>query len=564
MDKKVTFIWILKKVNKRIPALLVMLASYVGSALLGVAFALGSSRVIDTAVAGKIDAFTKACIVQGFIILGIIVCLTVFRHLKDRMLAELDRDWKRDILHKLLHGDYTAVSGFHSGELINRLNNDVRIVDDGIVTLLPNVAGMVTRVVAAMGVLVALEPRFAGVIVCLGLIVIAVTGMMRKRLKDLNKHVSEQEGKVSGFLQETLEKLLLVQAMDISDEMERRADICMEERFEMQRKRKNVTLVANTGISIMTYGTSFIALVWCAYGLLNGQMTFGTLTAVTQLVGQLRGPLVNMSGIMPKYAAMAASAERLMELEAVAAEEEAVAEAEEVCELYENMKAIVAKDICFSYEREEILEQASVVVPKGSFTVITGQSGIGKSTLLKVMLGIFKLDGGELFLACDEVTEDVKCPVKMPVSRGTRKIFAYVPQGNLLFSGTLRENLLVTKPDATEDEIREAVYVSAMDEYLGQLPDGLDTVLGENAAGLSEGQAQRLAIARAVLGGAPVLLLDESTSALDAQTEKKVLERIRGLEDRTCIAVTHRPAAMEICDYHIRIEDKNIKIELQI
>jgi len=549
---KITLTWILGKVKRRIPALFIMLVSYVGSVLFGVAFALGSSRVIDTAVAGESGEFFDACIVQGFIILGTLICLTVFRHLKDRMMAELDRDWKRNLLNKLLHGDYAEVSAFHSAELINRMNNDVRIIDDAIVTMLPNVAGMVTRVVAAMGVLVVLEPKFAVVIAIISVVVITTTGFMRRQLKDLNKRVSEQEGKVSGFLQETLEKLLLVQAMDISDEMERRADICMEERFQMQRKRKNVTLAANTGISILTYISGFVALVWCSFRLLQGQITFGTLTAITQLVGQLRAPLVNMSGIMPKYAAMMASAERLMELEAVGKEQEPIDLSAE--ELYGHMKGIIAKDVCFAYGRDEILKDVSVVIPKGTFTVITGPSGIGKSTFLKVLLGIFKINSGELFFACEGVE-------KVTVNRGTRELFSYVPQGNLLFSGTIRDNLVVAKPNASEKEIQEAIYVSAMDEYVEQMPEGLDTTLGENAAGLSEGQAQRLAIARAVLGGAPIILLDEATSALDEETERKVLERIRGLSNRTCIAVTHRPAAMEICDYNLVINQKKIRTE---
>ena len=146
----------------------------------------------------------------------------------------------------------------------------------------------------------------------------------------------------------------------------------------------------------------------------------------------------------------------------------------------------------------------------------------------------------------------------MNLDRSTRRLFAYVPQGNLLLSGTLRENLTLVKPDATDAEIRRAVYVSAMDEYLPQLPMGLDTVLGESGAGLSEGQAQRLAIARAVLGGAPILLLDECTSALDENTEQKVLYRLRGLPDRTCIAVTHRPAAAALCDWRLEVQNGKI------
>ena len=544
---KLTIVWIFEKVKKRVPELIAMMISYAGSAVLGVVFALGSRRVIDAAVSGNSDVFVKSCILQAFIIIGIIACLTIYRHLKDRMMAELDRDWKREILHKLLNGEYSAVSRYHSGELLNRLNNDVRIVDDGIVTMLPNVAGMVTRVVAAFGVLVVLEPVFAGIISGLGIIVIVATGIMRKNLKELNKRVSEQEGKVSGFLQETLEKLLLVQAMDISVEMQRRAEICMEERFQMQRKRKNVTLVSNTCVSILTYTSSFAALAWCSFQLLNGQMTFGTLTAVTQLVGQLRGPLVNMSGIMPQYAAMAASAERLMELESL--EDEAKPVETDIRKIYDEATQIVVKDACFSYEREEILQNASFKLPKCSFSVITGPSGIGKSTLLKVFLGVFRLDSGEITLEGKDT---------IVIDRTTRRLFSFVPQGNLLFSGTLRDNLVVAKPDASEEEIKEAVFVSAMDEYLEQMPEGLDTMLGENASGLSEGQAQRLAIARAILGGAPILLLDECTSALDEKTEKIVLERIQGLKNRTCIAVTHRPAAMEICDYNIIIQDKTI------
>lgn len=170
----------------------------------------------------------------------------------------------------------------------------------------------------------------------------------------------------------------------------------------------------------------------------------------------------------------------------------------------------------------------------------------------QMLLGVFRPESGGLHLRCGE--ENVA------LDRSTRRLFAYVPQGNLLLSGTLRENLTIVRSEATEEEIQQAIFVSAMDEFLSQLPNGLDTLLGESGAGLSEGQAQRLAIARAVLGGAPILLLDECTSALDAQTEQRVLERIRALPGRTCIAVTHRPAALELCDLKLQIEDAKIRL----
>ena len=199
-----------------------------------------------------------------------------------------------------------------------------------------------------------------------------------------------------------------------------------------------------------------------------------------------------------------------------------------------------------------MLNPSTFRLPKGTFVAVTGPSGIGKSTLLKLMLGIFQPLSGKLCL------ETINGQQKT-LDRTTRRLFAYVPQGNLLFSGTLRDNLLLTQPQADEEQIKNAIYVSCMDRFLHQLPDGLDTMLGENAYGLSEGQAQRLAIARAVLGGAPILLLDECTSALDAETEQQVLQRLSEMPGKTCIAVTHRTAALTIADLQLEVEDGVIR-----
>ena len=547
--KQNPFLWIAGKIRGRIPAILLLTAASIGHALFCVFFALGSRAVIDSAVAADRVLFGKACLNQGCVIMGILICQILMRHLKDRLSADLERDWKRMLLHGLLHGDYRAVSGYHSAELLNRMNNDVSKVNEGVLNILPNGAAMVTRLVAAVVVLGVLDIRFTVLIALAGAVVIVATAMMRRRLKDLNKKVSECDGKVSGYLQETMEKLLMVQAMDVSAEVESRADWLMNERYEIQRKRKNVALLTNTGISVMFYGSGFLALVWCSWQMLHGMMSFGSLTAVIQLVNQLQAPFVNLSGVLPQYVAMLASAERLMELEAIQGDPEPMDE--DPASVYEKMDSIAAQDLRFSYDRDQILKDASFVLPKGSFAVITGPSGIGKSTLLKLLLGIFRTDGGSLQLRCGEDGIDL--------DRRTRRLFAYVPQGNLLFSGTLRENLTIVNPTATEQQLQQAVYVSAMDEYLPNLPKGLDTVLGESGAGLSEGQAQRLAIARAILGGAPILLLDECTSALDEATEQKVLTRMKELSDRTCIAVTHRTAAIALCDWRLEVSDGQIR-----
>lgn len=543
-----TLRWVIKKIQRRVPVVLCLTLVNIISALFGVMFALGTKGVIDAAIAQDTSDFARACVIQAIIILVLLICYVLIRHLRERIHANLDRDWKKSLLHVILQSDYRSAAAYHSGELINRLNNDVRILNDGIVDLLPSLCSMATKLVVSFAVLTSLTPLFALLLLAAGALVVLFTAAFRQKLKKLHKQVSEADGKVSSILQETLEKLLIVQAMDISHEMERRVGMQLENRFEMHRRRKNISLFANTSVYVMFYSSGFAALVWCAAGILNGTITFGTMTAITQLVGQLQSPIVGLSGLLPQYVAMLAAAERLQDLDSLPGTATCRQESPE--ELYSKVRRITAKNLSFTYDRDTILDDVSFSLEKGRFYAVTGPSGTGKSTLLKLILGVYTPDAGTLFLETDNET--------VLLDRSTRRLFAYVPQGNLLFSGTIKENLLVIKPDATDDEIAQAVHASVMDQFLTQLPQGLNTPLGEGGAGLSEGQAQRLAIARAVLGGAPILLLDECTSALDAETEALLLQRLGHLENKTCIAVTHRPAAELICDGKIHMDSGKI------
>ena len=551
MRKKNTQLsWVIGKIKHRIPMLGLLVLSSMGSAFCSVYFALGTKGVIDAAVAGERALFNKACLTQLGIIIGIVLCNLLTRHLREHLNAELDRDWKKALLHNLLNSEFSAVSHYHSSELVNRLNNDVITLDGAIVNLLPQLASMLTRLICALGFLVFMSPWFTAILLVAGVAVVFITGFLRRRLKGLHKRVSEANGRVSGILQETLEKLLVVQAMDISEEIENRTKVRLDERFTIVRKRKNISLISNTCTNVLFLAAGFVSLIWCASGLLAGTMDFGTMTAITQLVNQLQNPFVNLSGVIPQYIAACAAVDRLYEIAQLPRTAELCEES--ATDLYARMDGIVGEDLGFAYDRDPILDSADFQLAKGDFCAITGPSGIGKSTILKLLLGIYTPQSGRLYLQCGSE--------KIPVNRSTRHLFNYVPQGNLLFSGTIRENLLVAKPDATNDEINKALYVSTMDAYLSQLPAGLDTVLGESGAGLSEGQAQRLAIARAILGGAPIILLDECTSALDNHTEKLILQRLNELEDKTFIAVTHRPAAEEICDCKLVMGEGKVRM----
>ena len=540
--------YLAKKMQRRLWGIGLLTLAQMGHALLGVMFALGTRGVIDGAVSGESGVFWHAVLCQAAIVAGILITLTVARFLKERLRAELERDWKQDLLRGLLRGDYAQVSAYHSGELLTRLNGDVDKVNEGVLSIIPTVAAMVTRLVAAAAVLGMLDFSLAVPVLLLGVIVILLTGFVRRKLKDLNKQVSHWDGKVSGFVQESMDSLLMIQSLDVSEEVARRGDDLLDGRFEIQRRRKTVTVLANTAVSLLHYGAGFVALVWCAGKIMAGLMTFGSLSAVIQLVNQLQKPFVELSGILPQYAALTAAAERLMELDAVTGDVTPAADREK---LYENMLALEGQDLSFGYDRQPVLENVSFRVPKGAFAVVTGASGQGKSTLLKLLLGIYPPRAGQLRL---------QTPAgEIPLDRSARRLFAYTPQGNLLLSGTLRENLTLVRPEATEEEIQHALHVSDLAAVVAQLPQGLETLLGESGAGLSEGQGQRLAIARAVLSGAPVLLLDECTSALDESTEARVLQRLRQLDDRTCIIVTHRPGAKQLCDWQLHMENGQIR-----
>jgi ATP-binding cassette subfamily B protein len=282
-------------------------------------------------------------------------------------------------------------------------------------------------------------------------------------------------------------------------------------------------------------------------------MDYGTVTAILQLVNQIQSPFAALSGVMPQYYELIASTERLMEIEKVPDEEADNMEDICVAETYDKLKYINFDNISFKYDRDIILDNTSLKVNKGDFVAIMGISGIGKSTLLKLLLGVFKVENGKIELCLDDKN--------IPADYHTRRLFSYVPQGNFLLSGTIRENLLFINDKASDDEIQKAIEISCSDQFINELPEGLETVIGEHGIGLSEGQLQRLAIARSLLSNSPVMLLDEATSALDEATEKRFLENLKSLQDKTCIIVSHKNAALEICNKHIQIIDKKIVME---
>lgn len=545
--------WIFKVCRAQLPvmAFLVVLNGFNG--VTSVIFANFSKKVIDAATVDRqMNEIVKyAVLLMGVVLLQMIINI-VLNSVYERCKGRLDIILRRHMLDSVMHKNYACVISYHTGELQNRMFNDINIVTDSFSKIIPNTVYFLSKLISSLIYLVILDKIFALLFLGGGIIVFALTQIFKKKLKLLHRRVQETEGRTRSFVQEIITNLLAVKAFSVEDKMQSRTDELQEDNFKAKIKRRNSSILANSGLNAVFSIGSVFAIAFGAWRILIGAMTYGTVTAMLQLVNQVQAPFASLAGVMPQYFAMIASAERLIEIDDIPNERNLNENPVDRDLVYGKLESINFDNISFGYDRDIIFDNTSYKINKGDFVAVTGISGIGKSTLLKLLLGVFDAEDGKIYLH----TEDGD----IPVDKSTRTLFSYVPQGNLIISGTIRENLTFVN-EADDREIDRAVKISCADSFISELPQGLDTVIGEKGMGLSEGQIQRLAIARSILSNAPVLLLDEATSALDEETEKQFLTNLKSIKDITCIIVSHKKAALEICNKQIEIVDKKIREE---
>ena len=540
MNNTIHWLWNVTGKKKGFILALTLLQAIHGG--IGVLYALLLRNIVDSTVSKNAAAFRRYIILIISLVIVQLAISALIRRIYELARSDIENTFKQRLLSNILRKNYSAVSAVHTAEWVNRLTNDTTVVANGVVEILPGLIGTVVRLVSALIMIIALDRWFAYILIPGGLALAGLTYGFRKVLKQLHKNIQESDGRLRIFFQEHIANLMLIKSFAAEGQTERQAAEKMTEHKAARMKRNNFSNVANIGFGAAMQGMYLIGAVYCAYGILHGTVTFGTLTAVMQLIGQVQGPFANLSGYLPRWYAMTASAERLMDAETFADDGKARGE-EEIRRFYrDSFASIVLRDIAFTYETEErspvVLKDFSLEIHKGETVAFTGHSGCGKSTVLKLLMAMYPPDAGEIRLLSSDG--------ELPLDASWRRLFAYVPQGNALMTGTIREVVSFAEPEAAGDEnrLKHALQVACADEFVTD-PDAL---LGERGSGLSEGQMQRLAIARAIFSDAPILLLDESTSALDDVTEKQLLENLRSLTDKTVIIVTHRKAALAICD----------------
>ena len=549
-DRK-TLAWIAKSSHSQLHNIILLTVLYMLLAIIGVVLSVVSRDLIDGAVSGDFQIIIKFAVILSALVISQILINIWCRVVIFNVNAKLEIAMKTNLFRDILKKNYRDIRGYHSGELMNRLTSDISVVTSMITTIIPQIAYLVVKLVGVFIVLFSIDYLFALIFFIGGFIILLVSQFFKKRMKALHKRAQETDGKVRSFLQETIESLLVVKVFRAEKKVSQNSVDLQKDNFKVKRKRNYISIFATTSFSFVFTIGYFYGMIWGAFNIFAGAITYGTLTAVLSLVSQIQGPLSGLTSVLPQYYSALASAERIMEIENL--EDEPLINEGKIStrELYEKMDSIEFENITFSYDADKIFDNTSLSVNKGDYIVITGISGIGKSTLTRLLLSVFTLDSGEIYLK-------LKDGSKVYVDKSLRSLFAYVPQGNFLLSGTIRENISFIRPDATDEEIMEAARISCADDFINELPDGLDTKIGEKGSGLSEGQVQRIAIARAVICKAPILLLDEATSALDSETEKKLLANLKAQRNITCILVSHKSAANSVCNKEVKIQDKKI------
>lgn len=566
-DKKtIKWLWAVPK-NKKIYILLLILVQMLHGGS-GVLYALLLRNIVDSAVTRNMDGFVLNVSLVIALVAAQLTMRAIIRFLNELSKSTFENIFKERLIKCLLTKNYAAVEAVHSGEWLNRLTNDTVVVANGYTEILPGIAGMAVKMISAVIMIIVLQSWFTWIILPGGLVMVILTYSFRKILKRLHKNVQERDGSLRIFMQETLSNMMMIRSF-AAEQQTKQAVLEKAKVHKDARMRKNrFSNFCNIGFGMAFQGMYLFGVIWCGWGILTGTITYGTLTAITQLISQIQSPFANITGYLPRFYAMTASAERLMEIESFSDETiEHPLELSSIKIFYQNKLLEIGLDnVSFTYYPPTdkvkalskdgmpvVLNDISLSIRKGEYVAFTGHSGCGKSTVIKLLMSIYKPDVGECYLrTADERTV---------LSSEWHRLFAYVPQGNKLMTGTVREAVaFADKARINDDEkISQALKIACADEFVSELENGVDTLLGERGTGLSEGQMQRIAIARAVFSESPVLILDEATSSLDTTTEKNLLENLRQMTDKTVIIVTHRPAALTICDRILKFTEKGVE-----
>jgi ABC-type bacteriocin/lantibiotic exporter with double-glycine peptidase domain len=546
--------WIYQYARRYWPAMIF----YTLLGMTGVVVSLGSSLIskdlVDIITGHETGAVVRTfCMMIGLNI-GNAVVSQISSYASNWISLKVDTEIKAEIFEKILVTDWQSLTDYHTGDLLTRWGTDASQISSGVLNFIPNAIIYSFRFISAFAMVVYYDWTFA-VFAFLGMPVsLLLSKTLMRRMVNNNKRSAAMSAKMSGFNQETFSNIQTIKAFDLIPLYVRRLKNLQQDYIRMRLDFQKMSVWTSLLLTTVGLFVSYASYGWGIYRVWSGAISYGTMTMFLGLSGTLTSTLSNLTSLVPTAISLTTSAGRLMDIvemprEDYSADDEVIRFAEE------NRTAGISlelKDISYSYRNgTEVFSHASMEAHPHEIVALVGPSGEGKTTMLRVMLSLMPVCGGSAAVCAGN---DGECLLLSP---STRKLFSYVPQGNTMFSGTIAENMRNVKPDATDEEIVEVLKLACAWEFVKKLPEGIDSKVGERGGGFSEGQAQRLSIARALLRRSPILLLDEATSALDVAIERRVLRNI--MQDdypRTCIVTTHRPTVLHLCSRVYAIRSK--------
>ena len=539
------FKWLMSYTKPYIPSLSLMMILSLASSGITVLSAVVTQQLIDNATVGI--SIRNNIILYIAIILIMQLMSALSSILTVIIFEKFSFGVRKQVFDKILRSCYHDVSNYHSGDLITRLTSDTSNVAEGISTVIPQIITLIFEFMLTFIVLLQYDSTLALLALLIAPVSAIASMWLSRKLKYLQIKVQESESNYRSFMQESISNILIIKSFCTEAYSADRLEELRNERLQWIMKRNNVSVIASTTMSLGFQGGYILALSWGALRLSAKAITYGTLSVFLTLVNRIQAPVLGLSQTIPRIIKVLASAGRIIEIQNLPLEtrlEQTVTP---------HNVGVQIEDLLFGYQNDDLLfENASTTIHPGEFVAIVGASGIGKTTLVRLMLSFMNQYVGNITFFND-IGEQV------PTNANARSFMSYVPQGNTLFSGTIAYNLQMGKKNATEDEMWEALTAVSAEEFVRDLPKGIHTRIGERGYGLSEGQAQRISIARALIKKAPFLILDEATSSLDEKTELAVLEGIRHYSYQpTCLLITHRRSVLAYCDREIIIEDKKI------
>lgn len=523
--------------------------------LAGTVFSLFSSLVsrdlVDIITGHNTGALLEAfALMIGSTLGGTIIGL-ISNYLSSMISIKVDNEIKGELFEDMMSIEWEALSKFHSGELVARWSTDASRISSGILNLVPNFVICLFRFGSALYMVIKYDASFAIFAIAGIPISLIISRESMKRMQKSNMGSMAVSTKMSSFNQETFSNVQMVKAFDMLSMYTKRLHLIQEEYKNVQQRYQKSAMINSFILTIVSMLVAYSAEGWGIYKVWSGAITYGTMTMFLALSSTLSGTVNALISLVPNAIGTLNSANRIMKITALPHEDDSNREMVKdfMKEHYNDGVGLAISDITYAYpDGENVFEHVSIMAKPHEIVALVGPSGEGKTTMLRFILSIICAQQGRGYVfAGDEIPENIEDAISLSAS--TRQLFAYVPQGNTMFSGTIAENLRNVKEDATDEEIIEALKMACAWKFVNKLPDGINSEIKERGGGFSEGQSQRLSIARALLRRSPILLLDEATSALDMATEKEVLKNI--MKDdypRTCIVTTHRPSVLNSCD----------------